>query len=212
MKSILIVAATKMEIEVIQSSLSKQNIQLDVDFMISDIGMMATAFHLTQKLNQQKYDLVLQIGIAGSFDHKINIGDVVEVVAEGYGDLGAEEATNQLFIYDLQLMQQDKLLFDEKYIYNNNTYTDLPKVKSISVNNCSGNLNTINYRQTYFKSDIESMEGIALHYVCNQLQQPYLQLRSISNYVTVRNKSSWNIPLALSNLSNFVLTFCKQYS
>ena len=49
------------------------------------------------------------------------------------------------------------------------------------------------------------MEGAAFFYVCLQEKIPFLQIRSISNYVEKRNKSNWNIPLAIDNLNVVLL-------
>ena len=43
------------------------------------------------------------------------------------------------------------------------------------------------------------MEGAALHYVGLMTQTPFLQIRTISNWVEKRHKENWNIPLALEN-------------
>jgi futalosine hydrolase len=37
------------------------------------------------------------------------------------------------------------------------------------------------------------------------LQIPCIQLRSISNYVEPRNRSNWNIPLAIKALNDYLL-------
>ena len=52
-----------------------------------------------------------------------------------------------------------------------------------------------------FAADIESMEGAALHYVCLLQKVPFLQLRSISNKVGVRDKTKWKIKTAIDNLT-----------
>jgi futalosine hydrolase len=39
---------------------------------------------------------------------------------------------------------------------------------------------------------------------------PFLQLRTISNYVEVRDKSKWNIPLAVTNLNNTLLALLQE--
>jgi futalosine hydrolase len=49
------------------------------------------------------------------------------------------------------------------------------------------------------------MEGIAFHYACKQAKIPFLQIRAISNYVTPRNKSEWEIPLAIQNLNQYLI-------
>jgi len=53
--------------------------------------MMQTAFHLSQLLANAKYDMAINIGIAGSFRKQIKMGDVVIVKEDRVGDLGNEE-------------------------------------------------------------------------------------------------------------------------
>jgi futalosine hydrolase len=45
------------------------------------------------------------------------------------------------------------------------------------------------------------MEGAALHYVCLLEKIPFLQVRSISNYIGERNKKKWNIKESINNLN-----------
>ena len=45
------------------------------------------------------------------------------------------------------------------------------------------------------------MEGAALHYVCLSEKIPFLQLRSVSNYVGERDKSKWALREAIMNLN-----------
>ncbi|MDD2492134.1 MAG: hypothetical protein PHV12_08105, partial [Bacteroidales bacterium] len=58
--------------------------------------------------------------------------------------------------------------------------------------------------QLGFKPQIESMEGAAFFYVCLLEKIPFVELRSVSNEVGERDRSKWNIPLALSQLRESV--------
>jgi len=49
------------------------------------------------------------------------------------------------------------------------------------------------------------MEGAAFFYVCLQEKAPFIQIRSISNYVGEQDKSKWEISLAVKNLNNVLL-------
>jgi futalosine hydrolase len=59
----------------------------------------------------------------------------------------------------------------------------------------------LNQLFTKFDPQIETMEGAALHYICLQENVPFLQLRSISNYVGERNKEKWKLKEAIDNLN-----------
>jgi futalosine hydrolase len=45
------------------------------------------------------------------------------------------------------------------------------------------------------------MEGAALHYVARMEKIPFIQLRSMSNYIAERNKKKWNMKEAIRNLN-----------
>jgi futalosine hydrolase len=48
------------------------------------------------------------------------------------------------------------------------------------------------------------MEGATFFYICCREKIPFLALRAISNKVEPRNKSNWDIMLALNNLSEIL--------
>ena len=45
------------------------------------------------------------------------------------------------------------------------------------------------------------MEGAALHYVALQEKIPFLQMRSLSNFVGERDKSKWVMDIVIVNLN-----------
>ena len=74
----------------------------------------------------------------------------------------------------------------------------------ITVNSSSGNEHTIKNRVNIFSPDTESMEGAAIALTAKEYNTDFIQIRSISNPVAIRNKADWNIPLAIKNLSTEV--------
>jgi futalosine hydrolase len=84
----------------------------------------------------------------------------------------------------------------------------LRKVNSITVQLVHGNSMSIDKLLAREETTaLESMEGAAVFYVSNQYKLPVMQIRSISNYVEPRNRSNWNIELAINNLNTSVLNF-----
>ena len=183
---ILIVAATDFELEKDQFSTH--------EILITGLGVLETTLELTKKLAFNSYDLVINAGIAGSFDNKIKIGDVVEVTEDILSELGYEE--NKTFFEFKNFSVPNKFTVDSK--------TDLLKVKSITVNTVSGNTSTIKKIKKRLSPDIETMEGAAVFRVCNDFNIPCMQIRSVSNFVGERNKKNWNIDLAVKNLNLFL--------
>jgi futalosine hydrolase len=77
----------------------------------------------------------------------------------------------------------------------------LKAVNAVSVNQITTSKQMIESYISKFDPVVESMEGAALHYVCLQEKIPFLQLRSISNYIGERDKKKWKIKDAILNLN-----------
>ena len=82
---ILLAAATEFEI----APFLKEN--STIDFLITGVGSPQSIYHLTKRLNQIDYDIVIQAGIAGSFTKTIKLGDVVLVKEDHFADVGISE-------------------------------------------------------------------------------------------------------------------------
>ena len=77
---------------------------------------MQTAFCLADCLNRDSYDVAINVGIAGSFDDKLPIGETVQIATETLGDLGAESpngfiAITQMPFFRFRYYQVTKCLF-----------------------------------------------------------------------------------------------------
>jgi futalosine hydrolase len=188
---ILIIAATVKELTGLRDIRSDHH---TLEFFVSGIGMLETAFHLTRKLTTDRYDLLINCGLAGSFDKSILIGQAVEVEEEIVSELGAQDGESFIPIDEIPLPAEFKF-FNISSIKH-----DLKKVRSVSVNTVHGNSESINRISARLRPDVENMEGAAVFFVCQKLQIPFIEVRAISNYVERRNKDNWNIPLALQKL------------
>lgn len=182
--------------------------------MVTGIGMTAMAYHLAKILGRKKYDLAINIGLAGSFKEEIAIGEVVNVMSDCFADLGAEDGSNFLTLAEIGLQKKNQFPFRNEKLINPGAkkYSDLKKrrpVNAITINTVHGNEKSIGSAVRKFNPDIESMEGAAFFYVCMLEKIPCIQLRAISNYVERRNKNKWNIPLALKNLDDVTFEFLK---
>lgn len=199
---LLVVAATQSELSGIyeQFDLPAKTFVGSPAFniLITGVGMTATAFALGRYLNNT-YDLVLNLGIAGSFDQNIPLGTLVDVHTDTFIELGAEDNDDFISIDELGF---GKSTFNASY-----ETSDLPKVKGITVNKVHGNASSITAIKKQFAPQVESMEGAAVFFACEQLNISCLQVRSISNYVTPRTKDTWEIELAIKNLNKWAIDF-----
>lgn len=210
---VLMVAATEKEIEPLREEAEKKSFRkVECDFLVTGPGSMATTYAMMKKIRKTHYDLALNVGLAGSFRDEIKLGEVVMVVSDEFADLGAEDNTTFLSVFELGLMEPDRYPFWNGKLKtdgteNYNALTTLKKVKAITVNTVHGNEITIQRTRNKFHPDIETMEGAAFHYVCGLEKIPAVQLRAVSNKVERRNREAWNIDLALGNLTTTVVYF-----
>ena len=183
---ILLVVAT--EQEVIKDKFK------DCKVLITRMGMVNTSIQITKELMQNKYGLVINMGVAGSFSQDYSIGDVVEVVEDNFSELGFENGNDFGQFSDSEMVTK----------YSVESKTNLQKVKGITVNTVHGNEQSIAEIVNRLNPDVESMEGAAVFKVCNEFAISCIQIRAISNNVEKRNKANWNMPLAIHNLNNQV--------
>ena len=214
---ILLVAATSFEIRPFLNKLiflEKKDDYLDryqfknthLDLLIPGVGMMFTAFHLGRQLLIEKYDCVINAGICGSYSHSIPLGDVIEITEECISELGAEDNHHFLTMFDLGLMDPDTFPYKNGKLFNplpvsTKTLDALPKVNGITVNTVHGNKESIERIKMLFSPQTESMEGASFLYACLLSNVPNAQIRAVSNFVEERDRSRWNLDLALRNLN-----------
>lgn len=178
-----------------------------IEVLITGVGMVATAVWCSRALTRQRYDLALNVGVCGSFVDRFPPGSVVNIVADQVADLGAEDGEKFLTIHDLQLLGKDEFPFRDGSLINDampalEPLTRLPTAKAITVNTAHGNSQSIVRALRLFAPDVESMEGAAFAYSCLAAEQPFAQVRAVSNVVERRNRSAWKLPEAIRAISD----------
>lgn len=202
---ILVVAATQAEILPSCTFLDQKH----VDYLITGVGMVATAYQLGKQLARQSYDLIINVGIAGILNPEQPLGLVYRVSNDEIFELGAED--------------HDTFIGIEQLGFGNNTYkeisipqlepflTKLPLALGITVNKVHGALPSIQQllaQRTL--NTIESMEGAAVFHAANQENIPCYQFRASSNYITARDRARWEIGPAIAEINRFLQAFISQ--
>ena len=213
-KNILVVAATAKEIDPF-IGLTRSGSFTNVDILISGIGLTASTYHLSKQVGLKKYQLVIQAGVAGSFDLNIDLGQVVAIKQDTIADQSVIELEKLKTLFDLNLVPQDQYPYKKGWLINPNKdvlkKTRLKIVNGISVNQISTSKQMIKFYRDTFDPVTESMEGAALHYVCLMENTPFLQVRSISNYIGERNKKKWNMMDSIINLNESLIRIINNY-
>ena len=217
--NILIVSATEFEVKPVLNflgiaipTLGIHNANIDfenkeIKVLITGVGMVNTAFMIGRH-SLIDYDLVINVGVCGAFDKHLQLGQVVRVTEDVLSEMGAEDG-DYFLTYDT-LNLPGKHLFSEDYNISNSVIDSLKKVKGTTVNTVHGNEVSIEKIKQLYHPDVESMEGAAFFAAYSGTNTNYIQIRSISNYVEKRDKSKWQMALAITNLNAFLINFIKE--
>jgi futalosine hydrolase len=216
---ILIVSATPFEVEPLRQYLQEnfwphsnshfQKEDLEVHLLVAGVGMTLTAFNLASLFAKQNFDLAINAGIAGAFKGRsLEIGDVVNVTSERFADLGVEEADGSFTdVHELGLVDSNAAPFVDGQLRNPSAdgFDFLKKCNGLTVNKVHGFQASIEAVQRKYYADVESMEGAAFFLACLLASVPFLQIRSISNYVETRNREAWDLPAAILSLNKVLI-------
>ncbi len=209
---ILIISATQIEVEFAKMQLNEN---YNISFLVTGIGILATAITLTKYLMRNRPDLIIQVGIAGSFNQNSDLGSVVLVQEEILGDMGVEENGVWKDLFISKLSDPDTPPFTKGRLLNKHVLSlnksGLPLVSAITVNEITTRPQRILQQQLIYNPHIETMEGAVLHYLCNDFEIPYLQIRGLSNYIGERDKSYWKIKEAVENSNKVLLDLVMSY-
>ena len=194
---ILVIAATKAEINFLNK------LPAGVDVEITGVGVPSTIYHLQKRLHQADYGLVIQAGIAGTFNNTLLLGQVVIVKQDTFADIGMEEKKQFTSIYHTAFADKNEFPFQDGWLKNNHALINnknMQLVNAVTINKVSDSELQKQQLIKNFSPDIETMEGAALHYICLQENIPFIQIRCISNEVGERDKTKWKMKEAVGYL------------
>jgi futalosine hydrolase len=212
-----IAAASTLEIQPTINFLNQSHpgqFRHNFEVVITGIGSLASAYHLTRFISRQSPAYMIQAGIGGSFTAAYPPGETVLIREEILADLGVEENNSFNDVFDMGLMQDSIPPFTGKRLVNPDigdwAQYQLRMAVGITVNEITTRQKRINLLKEKYNGDIESMEGAAFHYVCLQENISFMQLRSISNYVGERDKQKWQLKESIENLNKVLVTIIQQ--
>ena len=211
----LICTATSLELSGIFPSISSSEIETagigfqkkGISFLVTGIGVLNTYASLVRFHLSTPVDRVLQIGIAGAYtaareEVKV-LGTSVIIRREIVADLGAEDSDSFLSLNDLYLGELEYYESKELNVFDDlfgDSLKAIPVVTGATVNTATGKETTGILRAQKYGVEVESMEGAGALKFGEDFGIPVLQIRSISNIATTRDRESWDIISAIKSL------------
>jgi futalosine hydrolase len=150
-----------------------------VETLVSGLGPVDAAVRVTRALAAQRYDVVVNAGIAGAFPGVAHVGDGVVVLPPG--NLIADRVPA-----DAQLIEAI-------------TSLGFPLVRGITVSHVTATDATAQ-RLRARGAEIESMEGFAVMRAAQLANVPAIEVRGISNIVGDRASGEWDFAAGVTGL------------
>lgn len=207
----LIITATHPEAERITKILDMSsagrfmfsNNELNTDLLVTGIGIPATIFSMFANVNCGIYDLIINAGIAGSFNADIKTGDILNISSDSFADIVIKGENDVKPVFETIYNENFRNLINNGRIYNTSDYPayfkNLLKASAITVN--------IPERIKGCNFDTESMEGAAFMLVCKHFKKNFIQIRGISNIIGKTEKKDWNFKDPINNYSEIISEF-----
>ena len=215
---ILVTAAEDQELQRAIKAYNEVNqqhaVQAQVDFHLTGIGAVQACHRVTREvltgvMENNPYTLVINIGIAGSYDlEAYPIGSAAVISREYFADLGfgSNEGFSDLFQYGI--------LNKNEFPYTGGAlarqllpYENIEKVllkykegAGATVQCVTGTPEKLQELIELYDPKIESMEGAGVYYASLMENVPFFELRTVSNAVGERDTSKWNSREALDTL------------
>ena len=214
--NLLLVSATKIESDAIQSALGNAKTAQHAGKTVmgrdlcgwqctlihTGIGTVNAAHALTCQLERQTPALVIQFGIGGAYvPTNLPIRSVALATEEVYGDVGVvtPEGWKPADEIGIPLVHDDPPHFNRFPLDSQlvSTATEICGARCgvfVTVSQCSGVQAVGDSLHARFNGLCENMEGAAAAHICRLYGIPFLEVRGISNLVEDRQPARWDIP------------------
>jgi futalosine hydrolase len=179
-----------------------------IDVKLAGVGPISAGIQTAKALATDEYDLVINMGIAGGFADKAEVGSLVIANEMVSADLGAESPEGFITLDELGFGASTRVEADGDL---GEILLEAIKAAGISVQ--AGNILTLSTvtgtAETTSKLQhrepgalAEAMEGYGVAMAAKEFGLPVLEIRSISNPIGPRDRSAWRIKDALVTLES----------
>ncbi len=215
---ILVTAAEEQELHRAERAFDMEkkskDVKAQVEFRLTGIGAVQACHCVTREVVAaaaagEPYNLVVNLGIAGSYDlEAFPIGSAAVISREYFADLGfgSEEGFSDLFQYGI--LEKDGFPYTKGALARQLLpYPHIEKVlekygagAGATVQCVTGTQARCNEIVDMYNPQIESMEGAGVYYAALMEKVPFFELRTVSNAVGERDTSKWESKAALDTL------------
>ena len=143
----------------------------EMTFLRTGMGKVLSAFNLTKALCENKYDLVLNVGTAGTLNH--NVGDVF--------------VCHRFIDRDMEKIELPKVCSDISF--PNNVGIDfIDNYDKVGVCNTGDSFVTV---AAHFNGDVVDMEAFAQAQVCKEMNVNFVSVKYITDIIGQNSGEIW---------------------
>lgn len=190
--------------------------EVETIFRLTGIGAANACYCVTReiwngRLENRPYDLVINIGIAGSYDlEEFPIASAAIISREYFGDLGFETGKGFADLFRCGIMDKDEFPYTDgalarqllPYSHIEEALSEYREGVGVTIQCITGNAACTDELKRLYSPHIESMEGAAVYYAALMEKVPVFELRTVSNAVGERDSKKWKTKEALDTLEN----------
>lgn len=166
-----------------------------IEILVTGVGPVEASCAIASALCRRTYRLVINAGLAGSFDGAVQLGEGV-VVAEDAMELGLEDGTALSLPRDETAIDRSR---SDPNLVARLRAKGYAVVRGITVSRVTSTDSTAR-RLADRGAQVESMEGFAALRAAELAGIPAIELRGISNRCGARDSSEWNFAAGLAGL------------
>ena len=156
----------------------------EFDILISGYGGSIVSHWINKAIQRKNYDLVIHLGRSFSLDDKSEVGSLVNVVDDYFGDMGFTVDSGFQSFFDFELIAKGENPFHNGLLENPSDYSEIltsfRKVSGMTCNTIPSNLFQIG--EIYIKNypEVISSEGAAVLYACLESNVDLIQLSYVA--------------------------------
>ncbi len=186
---ILVAVATAQELSFLER-------RSDIEALVTGIGPVEAAASVASALALKRYDLVVNAGIAGSYDRTIPIGEGV-VIAEERLELDLENGVPLTLPEGMRIVDRS---ISDLALVDRLVSAGFRRVNGVTVTRVTASDATA-ARLRALGAEVESMEGFAVLRAAAIAKIPAIEVRGISNYAGERSRSQWSFASGVDGLA-----------
>lgn len=152
----------------------------EFDILISGYGGAIASHWINKAIQRKNYDLVIHIGRSYALNDKSEVGSLVNVIDDYFGDVGFTFDSGFQSFFDFELISKNEVPFKNGILENSSDYSEIltsfRKVSGMTCNTIPANLFQIG--EIYIKNypEVISSEGAAILYACLESNTDLIQL------------------------------------